>query len=175
MEGAGAGKGEAGDQPSVYAAYGDDGRFIGYAIPAEGAGFQDTISLIYGYDPARKRIVGLQVLESRETPGLGDKIFSDQGFLGSFKDLAVEPQVDLTKEKRTADNQVDAITGATISSTAVVKIVNAADAQWLPRLPPPEATPPAPAAGEPSPVPPKTGGPVPGGRLGGAEPPGGNN
>jgi electron transport complex protein RnfG len=161
--------------PSIYAAYSDDGRFAGYAIPAEGSGFQDTISLIYGYDPARKRIVGMQVLESRETPGLGDKIFSDQRFLGSFKDLAVEPQVDLTKEKRTAPNQVDAITGATISSTAVVKIVNAANAEWLPRLPPPDQTPPAPAPDAAPTQPAPAGGPVPGGRLGGAEPPGGTN
>jgi H+/Na+-translocating ferredoxin:NAD+ oxidoreductase subunit G len=162
------GGGEGAAEPSIYAAYGDDGHFVGYAVPTEGAGFQDTIGLLYGYDPARQRIVGMQVLESRETPGLGDKIFSDKKFLDSFHDLAVAPRIDLTKEKRSAPNQVDAITGATISSTAVVKIVNAADDLWLPRLPPAGANPPAPAAGAPSPTPARTGGPVPGGRLGGA-------
>lgn len=169
---AGEARGSAAAQPAIYAAYADDGRFAGYAIPAEGAGFQDTIGLLYGYDPARKRIVGMQVLESRETPGLGDKIFTDHDFLASFADLAVEPQVDLTKEKRSAPNQVDAITGATISSAAIVKIVNAANAEWLPRLPPAGEAPPAPGADAPTPQPAPTGGPVPGGRLGGAEPPG---
>ncbi len=160
-------QGEAGDEPSIYVAYAGDAHFVGYAIPAAGAGFQDTITLIYGFDPARKRIVGLQVLESRETPGLGDKIFSDADFLGSFRDLAVEPTVELTKEKRTADNQVDAITGATISSTAVVKIVNTSDAEWLPRLPPAGEAPPPPAADAAPPAGAEKGGPVPGGRLGG--------
>ena len=39
VDSAGGGSGEAGDQPSIYAAYGDGDRFAGYAIPAEGAGF----------------------------------------------------------------------------------------------------------------------------------------
>jgi electron transport complex protein RnfD len=56
----------------VYGGYDEAGALVGFAIPAEGGGFQDTIKLLYGYDPARHRIEGMQVLESRETPGLGD-------------------------------------------------------------------------------------------------------
>ena len=78
-------------QEAVYAGYDEAGRLVGYAIPAEGAGFQDTIKLIYGYDPGRQRVVGMQVLESRETPGLGDKILKDEEFLDGFSDLAVVP------------------------------------------------------------------------------------
>jgi electron transport complex protein RnfG len=137
----------------VYAAYDASGRRIGFAIPAQGSGFQDTISLLYGYDPERRRIVGMEVLESRETPGLGDKILKDPAFLASFRDLAVEPQVELVKQAPTRDNQVDAISGATISSAAVVRIINEANARWLERLdaaaaPPPAAPPAAAAKGE---------------------------
>jgi electron transport complex protein RnfG len=122
-------------EDTVYAGYDEAGTRIGFAIPAEGPGFQDTIKLIYGYDPDRGRIVGMQVLESRETPGLGDKIIKDEAFVENFRDLAVAPKVVVVKRGRTSDNQVDAISGATISSNAVVKIINEANARWLERIP----------------------------------------
>jgi electron transport complex protein RnfG len=107
----------------------------------------------------------MQVLESRETPGLGDRIYKDQAFVDQFRDLAVEPAVVLVKEAPTAPNQVDAITGATISSTAVVKIVNAGNEEWLAVLgasPVPPLAGPAPGQGGPALE--QTGGPVPGGK-----------
>ncbi|MBW1687048.1 MAG: FMN-binding protein, partial [Deltaproteobacteria bacterium] len=116
-------------------------------IPAEGAGFQDTIKLIYGYDPTRRRVVGMQVLESRETPGLGDKIIKDDSFLDCFRDLAISPDVVAVKKGRTQDNEIDAISGATISSLAVVRIINEANARWIERLPEPEGAPGAAGAG----------------------------
>jgi electron transport complex protein RnfG len=126
---------------AVYAGYDESGRLLGFAIPAEGPGFQDTIKLIYGYDPARERVVGIQVLESRETPGLGDKIMKDQGFLASFRDLAVSPDIVAVKRGRRRDNEVDAISGATISSVAVVHIINEANARWTADLPAAHAAP----------------------------------
>jgi electron transport complex protein RnfG len=122
-------------QEAVYAGYDAEGRLVGWAIPAEGSGFQDTIKLIYGYDPDRERVVGLQVLESRETPGLGDKIVKDESFLADFRDLAVSPPVVAVKSGRSRDNEVDAISGATISSVAVVRIINEANERWLRQLP----------------------------------------
>lgn len=122
-------------EPTVYGAYTATGDFVGYAIPSAGAGFQDTIRLIYGYRPEARRIVGMQVLESRETPGLGDRIYKDPDFLAEFRDLAVEPSIEVIKGHGEAPNQVDAITGATISSKAVVSILNAANEEWLDRLP----------------------------------------
>jgi electron transport complex protein RnfG len=128
--------------PLVIAAYDETGAFAGYAIPAEGAGFQDTIRLLFGYDPAGRQVIGMEILESRETPGLGDKIFKDEQFVATFRDLAIEPRIELVKEGRTAPNEVDAITGATISSQAVVNIINGALQRWLDQLPPPETLPP---------------------------------
>jgi electron transport complex protein RnfG len=160
-------EGASADEPSVYAGYTADGKFVGYAIPAAGAGFQDTIRLIYGFDPAKERIVGMEVLESRETPGLGDRIYDDEHFHHQFLDLAVKPTVELVKHEPTAPNQVDAITGATISSTAVVKIVNSGNQEWLSRLPKAGAAPPLAPEGKKPPVPtalPQRGGPIPGGK-----------
>jgi electron transport complex protein RnfG len=133
-------------EEAVYAGFDASGAPLGFAIPAEGPGFQDTIKLIYGYDPGRRRVVGMEVLESKETPGLGDKIIKDQHFVGSFRDLAIDPEIEVTKKGRTSENQVDAISGATISSIAVARIINVANTRWLDQLP--EApTGPAAAAG----------------------------
>jgi electron transport complex protein RnfG len=124
-------------EEAIYAGYDDAGELLGFAIPAEGPGFQDTIKLIYGYDPARSRVVGMQVLESRETPGLGDKIVKDDAFLDCFRDLAISPDVVATKKGRRQDHEVDAISGATISSVAVVRIINQANGRWIDLLPEP--------------------------------------
>ncbi len=129
--------GEAGTEASIYAGYGPGGSFLGYAIPGEAPGYQDIIKLLYGFDPARRRVIGMEILESRETPGLGDRIYKDEDFVGAFRDLAIEPEIELVADGASADHQVDGITGATISSKAVVRIINQSNAEWLPKLPEP--------------------------------------
>jgi electron transport complex protein RnfG len=119
---------------AVFAGYSDTGALVGFAIPGDGPGYMDTIGLIYGYDPARDVIVGMEVLESRETPGLGDKIITDDGFLSNFDALAVEPEIVPVKGGKTAPNEVDCITGATISSESVVSILEKSVQRWKPML-----------------------------------------
>src|SRR5210317_283689 len=99
------------DEPVVYGGYDDEGAFIGYAMPGAGPGFQDTIALLYGYNPAEELVVGMEILESRETPGLGDKIYKDEEFVAEFSALSVEPEI-VTVKKGTGSqpNEVDAIT-----------------------------------------------------------------
>ncbi len=140
------------EDPAIYAAY-KDGVLMGYAIPSQGGGFQDTIRLIYGYDPTRQVVVGMEILESKETPGLGDKIFKDDVFLENFVALNVHPKVVCVKNgKKTQDNEVDGISGATISSKAVANIIQAGNEAWLERLPAPgdepAYVPPAPEEGQ---------------------------
>lgn len=148
-------EGQAGRLPeeeAIYAGYDADGARIGFAIPAEGPGFQDTIKLLYGFDPGRQRVIGMDVLESRETPGLGDKIFKDREFVANFRDLAVSPAVVAVKRGRSQPNEVDAISGATISSQAVVRIINEANDRWLELLPAEEPAPAAEPAKDPEPA-----------------------
>jgi len=131
------------DEPVIYGGYDDQGDFVGYAIPAAGPGFQDTIAILYGYEPRKKLVVGMEVLESRETPGLGDKIYKDAVFVGGFSALSVEPQIVAVKKgTKSSPNEIDAITGATISSKAVVRIINETHASWSAQLPPPGSEPP---------------------------------
>jgi len=131
------------DEPVIYGGYDEQGDFVGYAMPGAGPGFQDTIALLYGYLPSEKQIVGMEILESRETPGLGDKIYKDAHFVAEFSALAVEPEiVAIKKGTGTQPNEVDAITGATISSKAVVRIINETHKAWAGQLPAPGTEPP---------------------------------
>lgn len=124
-------------EQAVYGGYDEQGRFIGYAIPGAGPGFQDTIALLYGYTPQKEMVLGMEVLESRETPGLGDKIYKDADFVGSFGALSIKPEIVAVKKgEKSRANEIDAITGATISSKAVVRIINETHMTWSQRLPP---------------------------------------
>ncbi len=132
---------EKGEEP-IYGGYDAAGKFVGYAIPSAGPGFQDTVSVLYGYQPAERLIVGMWILDSRETPGLGDKIYKDADFVANFDHLSVDPKIVAVKKgKKSKPNEIDAITGATISSKAVVRIINEGNGRWLSKLPEPGAEP----------------------------------
>ncbi|MBZ0273647.1 FMN-binding protein [bacterium] len=136
--------GPEGEEPadkSIYAGSDADGKMTGYAVPAEGPGFQEAISILYGYKADERVVTGLAVLGQRETPGLGDKIEFDPKFVASFQKLAVDPDVALVRDGRDAPNEVDAISGATISSEAVVKMMNVSLDRWKPLLSPDGETP----------------------------------
>ncbi len=124
------------NEHTLYGGYNQQGEFVGYAIPSAGPGFQDTIALLYGYIPSKRKVVGMEILESRETPGLGDKIYKDLYFVSNFSDLSIDPEpVVVKKGLRDEPHEVDAITGATISAKAVVRIINEGNARWLNKIP----------------------------------------
>jgi len=108
----------------VYVGYdAEDGR-VGVALVSEEAGFQDIIRVIFGYDPGTGDLMGMKVLESKETPGLGDKIEKDSSFVAEFRDLGT-PLVGVKSDRASgAHAEVVMITGATISSRAIINIIN---------------------------------------------------
>jgi electron transport complex protein RnfG len=130
--------------PLVYGGYAEDGRLVGLAIPAAGMGYADTIRVLYGYSLEAHAIVGFVVLESKETPGLGDKIGSDATFLANFQALDValtpdgaapaNPIVAVKHGTKTHPWQIDGITGATISSKAVAAMLRESTATWAPKV-----------------------------------------
>lgn len=108
----------------VFLGYDQAGAPVGFALRAEGFGFQDLITLIFGYDPETREVLGMKVLKHLETPGLGDKIVKDSVFVAGFEG-AEAPIEGVKPDRNTGDpHQVDMITGATISSTAVIRIIN---------------------------------------------------
>jgi len=96
-------------------------------------GFADIVRVIFGYDPATKQILGMRVIESKETPGLGDKIEKDSAFVRQFRG-ALTPLLGVKVGRRQAgdQHQVDMITGATISSRVVIRIISNAVARLGP-------------------------------------------
>ena len=137
-------EGQAGGGELVYAGYDDSGKLVGLAIEGAGMGYQDTVRLLWGYSVDDETAVGMQVLESKETPGLGDKIMTDENFRQNFDalDLSLAASGDelanavvaVKQGEKTDAWQVDGITGATISSVAVANILNESAGVWLPRI-----------------------------------------
>ena len=119
------------DELLAYAGFNENKELIGFAIPGSEPGFQDIIGVIFGYNATGKVIIGFEVLESKETPGLGDKIFKDAEFQTNFTALAVEPEIiSVKKGAKQNPNEVEAITGATISSKAIVRLLNNTMVIW---------------------------------------------
>ena len=50
----------------------------------EETGFADVVDIIFGFDPGKPGTLGLVIVNSRETPGLGDKILKDTAFVNGF-------------------------------------------------------------------------------------------
>ncbi|MCF7873046.1 MAG: RnfABCDGE type electron transport complex subunit G [Candidatus Omnitrophica bacterium] len=110
------------DNKDLWELYQDD-DLIGYAVIATGQGYGGEIKMMAVVDTNLKQIKGIEIIESNETPGLGSKI-QEKDFKNQFKNLKVIKPIEYTKEKPTKPNQIQAITGATISSKSVVKILN---------------------------------------------------
>ncbi len=124
---------DAKDVQRVYLGYDASDAPVGYAIPAAQPGFQDVVKLIFGYDAAGRRVIGMKVLESKETPGLGDKIEKDSAFTGQFVGRTA-PLLGVKSGASTGESDIDMITGATISSRAVIRIINDAVEELQPAL-----------------------------------------
>ncbi len=109
---------------TVYRVFDSDDRFVGYAMVYEGTGYQGTIRLMAGLNEDLSQIVAIEVLEDSETPGLG-ALINEEKFKDQFKGLVTSPAITWVKGAAPSmPNEVQAITGATISSRAVVDIIN---------------------------------------------------
>jgi electron transport complex protein RnfG len=106
---------------SYFKGYDEAGNLVGYAVLNSEPGFQGNIKLIFGVTPDFKHSTGLIILDNVETPGLGNRIV-EEAWRAQFKGLALPGEA--VKGTKSAENQIVAITGATISSKAVVRIIN---------------------------------------------------
>ncbi len=106
---------------SYFKGYDDKGNLVGYAVLNSEPGFQGNIKIIFGLTPDFGHATGLIVLDNVETPGLGNRIV-EEPWRAQFTGLALPGEA--VKGQKSKDNQIVAITGATISSVAVVRIIN---------------------------------------------------
>lgn len=82
---------------------------VGIVYLTSAKGYQDYIKILVGVDLSTKTITKIKILEHTETPGLGSRINEDS-FIDRFTG-------------KSDFRDIDAITGATISSTAVIESV----------------------------------------------------
>ena len=118
----------------VYLGYDSNGKRIGFAVSAAENGFQDLVTLMFGYDASAHKLIAMKVIANKETPGLGDKIEKDEGFVNEFVGAAA-PLVGVKPGSgKEGPSDVAMITGATISARAVIRIINNSIERWQPLM-----------------------------------------
>jgi len=103
---------------AVYEVLGTDGAQCGYVVETIVSGSQGNIDMVVGLD-MNKAITGLSIIEMKETSGMGTKaneVDWRAQFVGADSELAVNKD----------GGTIDAITGATVTSRAVVNGANIA-------------------------------------------------
>ena len=103
------------DLHEVYLVKYKDG-VLGYTVTVKPQGYGGEIEMLVGIEPGGS-VVGIEIISMSETPGVGSRVKSDPDFLPQFKGMTGTLSVGET---------VDAISGASISSKAVVSGVNEA-------------------------------------------------
>lgn len=100
------------------------GKTVGYAIKVTPKGYGGAIQLMVGISTEGK-VEGIKILFHNETPGLGANAPQPK-FSGQFKNKPIDKELQVVKQTPSSDNQIEAITGATITSKAVTNGVNEA-------------------------------------------------
>jgi electron transport complex protein RnfG len=131
-------------QANVFAGYTPDGELVGVAMEGSARGYQDVVKVLYGYVIETRCIIGMTVLQSTETPGLGDKVSTDPDFLANFDCLearlneegsAMANEIVTVKNgNKTQPWQIDGISGATVTSMAVGTAIRESTNKLLPLL-----------------------------------------
>ena len=92
-----------------------DGKASSVAFESFGKGFGGDIGLMVGVNIDDDNIIGAGVTTHNETPGVGSRAKSDPGFAAQFKGLSIKD----TFKVKTDGGQVDAVSGATVTSRGV--------------------------------------------------------
>jgi len=102
----------------------NSGSPVGYVFALDSKGYGGNIRITVGVS-SDGEVTGVKIGENKETPGLGAKA-AEEPFISQFINIKPEGRLKVVKNNGTADEEIDAISGATITSKAVVKAVQAA-------------------------------------------------
>ncbi|WP_125151949.1 RnfABCDGE type electron transport complex subunit G [Clostridium rectalis] len=108
---------------ALYEVYGGK-DLIGHAIMVVSKGMGGPMKMTVGVSKEGK-ISGIKVSSHSETPGIGD-IVEKQSFIDRFKNISIKEGLKLVKTSPNNGNEIEAVTGATITSAAVTSGVNEA-------------------------------------------------
>lgn len=100
------------------------GNTLGYAYSTQAPGYSAAVVIMMGLNIDRKTLLTYNVVEHIETPGLGTKM-EEPPFQDQFTGLHLLPKVTYIKNRKSdKNNEITAISGATITSKAVVNAIN---------------------------------------------------
>ena len=117
------------EEKDYYKALDDKGSVIGYVLVGEGKGYSSILKIMVGID-TEGNIKGIKILSQQETPGLGARVdeVAVEGtvwdILRGKKIVKGEPWFQVQFRNKRLD-EIQAMTGATITCDAVVEIVKA--------------------------------------------------
>ena len=100
------------------------GEVIGRVYSVESKGYGGVISIAVGIDKSGKT-TGVKIISLSETPGLGSKV-QEQPFISQLVGITPKEALTIVKISSSKEEAIDAVSGATISSKAVVKAVQEA-------------------------------------------------
>jgi len=94
------------------------------AFPYSGSGLWGPIEGIIAVQPDFERLQGITIIRQEETPGLGSRI-GEAPYLAQFEGKRFSEGLKLVQPGRSSqDNEIDSITGATMTSDAFIAILN---------------------------------------------------
>lgn len=128
----------------VFAGFDAQQKLVGAAIEARGSGYGDDLRVLYAYSFEQQAVVGLKVIETHETPGLGADVDTDPGYSANFQKLdvtlgadrqALAHPVEFVKQgQKKHPWQIDGITGATVTTKAIATMLGKSVAAAAPGL-----------------------------------------
>jgi len=114
---------EVKDNETIYKAT-QDGTELGYAFEITGSGLWGSILGYAAVNQDFTQVLGIDFVTHSETPGLGGRI-SELWFKEQFRAVQIDPEKkDIVTYRPAPKGNVDAITGATLTSDAVRNIIN---------------------------------------------------
>lgn len=108
---------------TVYYTYKEDDVIAGYAVEISGKGLWGTITGHVAFDPKHETLLGVNFTAHSETPGLGGRIDEDV-YKEQFRSTSLSNLEELFSFSKSTGGNIDAISGATLTSIAVRDIFN---------------------------------------------------
>ncbi|GAB6169930.1 RnfABCDGE type electron transport complex subunit G [Clostridium carnis] len=105
---------------------------VGYVLKVTSKGFHGAIDFVVAISKENK-VSGIKVLSHSETPGLGAKV-AEEKFASRFVDKPATGYLEVVKTTPNKDTEIEAVSGATVSSKASIAAVNDAIAFYLEKI-----------------------------------------
>ncbi len=113
---------ESGFVKEAYEAYAGE-NLVGYVFSVTSKGFGGEIAVTVGVDK-ENTISGVRIGDNQETPGLGSKTADDK-FTEQYKGKDISNEIKIVKHAVSAEDEIQAVSGATVSTKAVTAAVEA--------------------------------------------------